>query len=547
MKGIAVLMLAVVMAFSASAQQTNKRQSGRKKAVVTQKKQTGKTTAKGKSQASKGKKQPAKGKNKKKKQVYTNAEIKGLQNERSQIQRRITEQQRRLQANQKDVKERLQNLMIINSEINAHQKAIEGYENDIRRLDGNIGMLKTQRATLEQQLIDKKQKFVHSMRYLAKRRNMQETMMFVFSAKSLTEAYRRMRFVKGYAAYLRTQGEQIKEKQLQIDDKNRQLEVLKTGKNHLLYQGKKEKSALQSKQDEQQKVVKTLQNQQKTIESVIAEQQKKQAALNAQIDRLIAIEVEKARQRAAEEARRRAEAAALAKKKREEERARQRAIAEAKARENARRIAEAKAKEEQRRIEAAEAAKRNTEERQRAAQALREAEAERLAAERKAEADKRRNEQAEANAKKAEREEVMMTSVDRQLSGNFESNRGRLPIPVTGNYKIVSHFGQYNVAGLRNVRLDNKGINIMGQPGAAVRSIFAGEVSAVFGHTGTIVVMVRHGSYISVYCNLKSVSVQRGQKVAARQTLGRLGDSNILQFQLRHETRKLNPEVWLGR
>ena len=59
--------------------------------------------------------------------------------------------------------------------------------------------------------------------------------------------------------------------------------------------------------------------------------------------------------------------------------------------------------------------------------------------------------------------------------------------------------------------------------------------------------MVRHGVYISVYANLKSVSVHRGQKVSTRQGLGIVGNDNILQFQLRKETAKLNPEVWLGR
>ena len=97
------------------------------------------------------------------------------------------------------------------------------------------------------------------------------------------------------------------------------------------------------------------------------------------------------------------------------------------------------------------------------------------------------------------------------------------------------------------MRLDNKGINILGSPGEQARAIFNGEVSAVFAFGGTSVVMVRHGSYISVYCNLRSVSVSRGQKVSTRQALGTLGSDNILQFQLRRETAKLNPEVWLGR
>ena len=118
-------------------------------------------------------------------------------------------------------------------------------------------------------------------------------------------------------------------------------------------------------------------------------------------------------------------------------------------------------------------------------------------------------------------------------------------MPMSG--RIVSHYGQYNVEGLKGVQLSNSGINIKAAPGTAVRSVFAGEVSAVFGFSGTMVVMVRHGSYISVYCNLKSVSVSKGQKVAARQTLGAVGQDGILQFQLRKEAAKLNPEAWLGR
>jgi murein hydrolase activator len=100
---------------------------------------------------------------------------------------------------------------------------------------------------------------------------------------------------------------------------------------------------------------------------------------------------------------------------------------------------------------------------------------------------------------------------------------------------------------LKGVTLDNKGINIQGKPGCVARSIYDGEVSAVFGYGGMWNVLVRHGAYISVYCNLKSVSVHKGQKVSTRQALGSVGSENILQFQLRKETAKLNPEAWLSR
>ena len=264
-------------------------------------------------------------------------------------------------------------------------------------------------------------------------------------------------------------------------------------------------SSAKQKQAEQQNVVKTLQKEQKTIQGIIAQQKKKDAALNAQIDRLIAEEIARQKARAAAEAKRKAEAAA-----------RERRLAEARAREEA---AKAKA-----------LAAKSKKEKEDAERSVREAEENRKAEERR-----------------VERAPLTMPSEDVRISGNFESNRGRLPMPITGPYRVVSHFGQYNVEGLHGVTLDNKGINIRGEQGAQARSIFDGEVSAVFSFGGTMVVMVRHGSYISVYCNLSSVSVHRGQKVSTRQILGRVAGDNILQFQLRRETAKLNPESWLGR
>lgn len=532
-------------------------------------------------------------------QSATDKAIKGLQGQREAIKKKIQQQEAALRANQADVKKKLQELMVINSEIDERQKNINDIQKDITHINSNIGILNSQLTTLEQQLADRKAKYIRSLRYMARHRSVQDNLMFAFSAKSLAQVYRRMRFVREYASYQKAQGELVKAKQQQVTDKHIQLEEVKGQKSSLLNKGRKEHAALQAKQGEQQKAVDGLQREQKTIQSIIAEQQKKDAVLNAEIDRLIAIEVEKARQRAIAEAKRKAEAAEAAKRK-AEELARKKAAAEAAERENQRRIAEAKAREERLRAEArvaeeaerarrleAEKAAREAEQRRaraeketadkkaqaereareaaerkakadqaaresadkqaRAQQAAREAEAARVAAERKAAAERERSEKAIAESKKEVEETHKLSTVDRMVSGGFEANKGRLPMPITGSYRIVSHFGQYNVEGLKNVKLDNKGINIMGGDGCQARSIYDGEVSAVFGYGGSMVVMVRHGAYISVYANLRSASVTRGQRVTTRQTLGTVGADNILQFQLRKETAKLNPETWLGR
>ncbi len=464
--------------------------------------------------------------------------IEGLKNERAQIQKNIKKQEQALKANKADVKKRLQNLMVLNTQIKDSKKVIESIEGDISHLNDNISLLQSQLETLEKQLQERKQKYVKSLRYFTRHHSVEDQLMFIFSAHDFGQMYRRMRFVKEYASFQKAQGDILKNKQAQVEEKRAQLEESKGQKNVLLNKGKKQHEALEGQQTEQQNMVTSLQKQQKTIQGVIDDQKKKDAALNAKIDKLIAEEV--ARQQA--EARRKAEAEAAAKKKAEELRKKKEA-AEAAARENQRKIEAARAEEKRLKEEAAKA---SAAERARAEQRAREAEANRKAIERKAEVENERNNKEVAKAKES-KAEAMYSSVDQKLSSNFESNKGRLPIPVTGQYRIVSHFGQYNVEGLKNVTLDNKGINILGTAGAQARSIFDGEVSAVANIGGTWLVLIRHGRYISVYCNLRSVSVSKGQKVSARQAIGSLGTDNILQFQLRKETAKLNPEGWLGR
>lgn len=537
--------MTIILTCGLAGAQTTKKNAARKPATqktVTQKKKN--TTAKRTSRKRTAKNNAA----------VSNSSINGLRDQSAKIKKEIKQQEQRLKTNRRNVSKRLQNLMIINQEINVKRKTIDTIRHDINKLDDNILTLKMQLELLQEQLDDCKKKYVKSVRYMRRNNSTQDKLLFVFSAKNFMQMYRRSRFVKEYAAYQRIQGEELKRRQAEMKMVHNKLVGVKQEKHTLLNKGVKEQKDLEGKQTEQQQVVNTLKNEQKTIEAIIAQQRKKDAAINSQIDRLVALEVEKARQRAIAEAKRKAEeqaaAQAAAKKKREEELARKKAEAEAAERAARQRIAEAKAREERLKEEARIAANAaNAKKKAAAEKAARDAENERRAAERRAAEDSRKREREIAEAKKeaAEQPVVLMASEDRKISGNFESNRGRLPIPVVGSYKIVSHFGQYNVEGLKNVRLDNKGINILGQPGAKVRSIFDGEVSAVFSLAGTTGVMVRHGNYISVYCNLGSVSVRKGQHVTTRQILGTVGAENILQFQLRRETAKLNPEAWLGR
>ena len=146
-----------------------------------------------------------------------------------------------------------------------------------------------------------------------------------------------------------------------------------------------------------------------------------------------------------------------------------------------------------------------------------------------------------------------MTKEERQLSSDFESNRGRLPFPLKGSYKIVSQFGQQKFS--PEVTLLSNGIDIQTlTPNNDARSVFGGEVTKVFAVPGyNNSVIVRHGNYLTVYCNLSEVYVKAKDKVKTGQALGRIytdsqaGNATILHFELWKETTKQNPMGWLNK
>ena len=414
--------------------------------------------------------------------AQTNRKIEELKSQRGQLQEQIKQSESLLLSTNKDVKSQLGDLALINSQLEERRKFIKAIEREMAALDVDILRQEKQLKQLQADLKQKQDKYAQSVRYLRKSRSIEDKLMFVFSAENFNQMYRRLRYVTEYADYQRLQGNQLKEKQAQVEAKRKELLAAREEKTQLLAQREEERSRIETKEKQQRALVNQLQKRQRNLQAELKKQRQQSHRLNAQIDKLIEQEIAAAKRRAAEEERKR-----------------------------------------------------------------------KAVAQKAADSKKKGETQSEASAKNQGKDVPMMAEYtgNRQLSGVFEKNKGRLPMPITGSYAIVSRFGQYAVAGLKNVKLDNKGIDIKGQKGAQARSIFDGEVSAVFQFGGYTNVLVRHGSYISVYCNLSSASVKQGQKLKTHDSIGTVATdasgNTILHFQLRKETTKLNPEQWLGR
>ncbi|HBJ76522.1 MAG TPA: hypothetical protein DDY68_01325 [Porphyromonadaceae bacterium] len=163
---------------------------------------------------------------------------------------------------------------------------------------------------------------------------------------------------------------------------------------------------------------------------------------------------------------------------------------------------------------------------------------------------KRRDKQSHTSSK----ENNTIIEKDLQLSSSFASNKGKLPIPIKGvSFRVVGHFGIRRHEQFRNITLNNSGVDLQTEQGAEARAVFNGVVTKVFsipGSGGSII--VRHGSYLSVYSNLSKIYVKSGDKVDTRQPLGVIapniayGGKPVLHFQIWKETTKLNPELWLA-
>ena len=152
------------------------------------------------------------------------------------------------------------------------------------------------------------------------------------------------------------------------------------------------------------------------------------------------------------------------------------------------------------------------------------------------------------NAKSAEN--LSLTPESEKLSNDFLDNKGRLPWPVERKGKIVESFGIYKDPIQPKVMHDSHGITFEVGNNASVRAVFNGMVTNIISVGGSYAVLVRHGEYITVYSNLQSVSVHKGEKVNTKQILGVAGsdpdDGATCQFSIYKGKTALNPNSWLA-
>ncbi|PWJ53734.1 septal ring factor EnvC (AmiA/AmiB activator) [Dyadobacter jejuensis] len=417
------------------------------------------------------------------------------QKSREQLEREKTENQSKMKEIQGILKEtsaqksvNLGQLRAINQQINTQKKQIDLLSDDVGLLNKELNVLVKEQQALAKNFEKLKEEYGHMIYEAAKRNSYLNQLVFLFSAESFHQFALRYKYLKQYTDARQEQAQEMEElKQKLISEQAR----------------------IASKKTEKQKVLTTQVGESKKLEGLKAKQNEVVVALSQKEAEL---------------------------RKQIEQNKRATNLLEA----NIRRIAERERKE---RLE------KERKERE-AREARIRAEKERLAKENAERAKK--GEVAIAPEPKEKEPEIVsggLSEAETTLASSFTASRARLPWPVKGF--VSGHFGRREHPVLKGVMVDNLGVDIQTNNGELVRSVYDGTVLDVTEMPGMgDVIAIQHGDYMTIYAKMNGVVVKPGQKVKARDPIGRVATdsdgTSELQFQIWKNTSRLNPEGWLA-
>lgn len=145
-----------------------------------------------------------------------------------------------------------------------------------------------------------------------------------------------------------------------------------------------------------------------------------------------------------------------------------------------------------------------------------------------------------------------LTPEAQALAADFKNNKGKLIWPVEKG-KVITQYGKRPHPQFPNVTINHNGVEIITEPNAKARAVFKGEVLQVQQLKGANrAVYIRHGDFITVYSNLATVSVKKGDKVNTKQPIGTVfthptNNRAVLKFFVYQNTNKMNPADWVYR
>jgi septal ring factor EnvC (AmiA/AmiB activator) len=409
-----------------------------------------------------------------------------LEQRKAQIQKEILENERLLQENKKKEKSVTNLITIQSNKIKLKEKLIRTTEKQTKLLSNDMYINQLEINRLKRELVTLKEDYAAMIVKSYKSRSEQSRAMFILSSENFLQAYKRAQYMKQYTSYRKVQGEEINNKSKELVVHNDKLTVQKSAKQKLLEENEKERLALQKEKKEQEVLVNSIKKDKKKIVAEIKKKQQETRAIDKQIDKLIRQAIADANKKAAEANRKLAEATSKKQNINTKNPVKTPTKAET--------VAETKA--------------------------------------------------IESSSK------IVLTAEGKILADNFKANKGRLPWPVEKGFVSLGYGDQPHPV-YKTLLVHNSGLEITTDQGANARAVFGGEVTSIIVLSPVNkAVMIQHGDFFTVYQNLSSVYVSKGDKVTIKQPIGKVrtnGDTGktVIKFTISQNTTYTNPKMWL--
>ena len=157
----------------------------------------------------------------------------------------------------------------------------------INRLNQEITLNLRNIEQLRAELTQLKKDYAEMVVAARKNQSTQNRLMFLLSSESFWQAYKRMAYMKQYAAYRKQQGEQIAEKTKTLQQYTNDLVAQRKNKERLIRENRDAQKALDTVRARQNNLVQQLKKKEKSYAAQIKKKQKQQEAIDKEINRLI--------------------------------------------------------------------------------------------------------------------------------------------------------------------------------------------------------------------------------------------------------------------
>ena len=427
-----------------------------------------------------------------------------LEQRKKRLQQEIIQYNKELEETKKDKRTSMKNLIILNQKIMKRQALIytinEELEVTAKQISENIDNINQ----LNNKLKLLRSNYANMVLNLYKNRNQSTTINFIANSENFNQSIRRIEYLKRIAIARKEQIGAINHTTTELNTTVQKLEIIKEDKSRLLDSKEKEKEIFDEEKNQKEKVVAQLQTREKELKSQIRKKQEDANKLSNAIKNIIEQEIRKAREAAIAEAKRRKKEIEKSNSDKKDKIKKDNPASETVAN-----------KEDEKKIENI------------------------------------NKEIEEAESAKSSEEVFALSSENQKLSNGFENNKNRLPWPVISG-SVISGFGEHEHPVLKGIKIKNNGLDIKTKSNESGRSVFDGVVTGVISIPGAgKAVIIRHGEYLSVYSNLATTFVNKGDKVKAKQPIGIVDNgesgSGELHFEIWKGQITQNPQTWLSR